>query len=324
MLEIRDGWLEIPGFQIGHAQDIQALTGCTVIICEAGAVAGVDQRGGAPGTRETDALRPMHLVERAHAVLLAGGSAFGLDAASGVMRYLEEKGSGYPTGITNVPIVPAAVLFDLGLGKSDVRPDAQMGYQACINAVDNFSAEGNIGAGTGAAVGKLMGMDRAMKAGIGIAGLSFANGLLISAVAAVNALGDVIDPMTGSIIAGVRHPQGGFANTLHLLSDMGERKLNDPTLGGNTTIGVVLTNARLSNQQANKVAQMAQDGLARAVRPAHTMLDGDTLFTMAYGDVQADINVVGSLAAEVFSAAVVRAAKMAVSAGGLPSSREIS
>jgi L-aminopeptidase/D-esterase-like protein len=323
MTAAQNGWLEIAGFRIGHAQDAQALTGCTVILCEAGAVAGVDQRGGAPGTRETDALRPMHLVEHAHAVLLTGGSAFGLDAASGVMRYLEEQEKGYPTGVARVPIVPAAVLFDLGLGRSDIRPDAAMGYAACLNARPDHAAEGNIGAGTGATVGKLCGMSQAMKSGLGIAHLHLAGDLRIVAVAAVNAFGDVVDPRTGACIAGLRTTAGRLANTLEMLYAQGGQPPAGSPCESNTTIGVVLTNARLNREQANKVAQMAQDGLARAVQPAHTMLDGDTIFMMAYGDVAADVNLVGALAAEVFAAAVVRAVRQARSAGNLPAACDL-
>jgi len=195
---------DVPGIRVGHAQNDEALTGCTVILCEGGAVGGVDQRGGAPGTRETDLLRPMHLVEKAHAVLLTGGSAFGLDAASGVMRYLEERKTGFDAGVARVPIVPAAVIFDLALGRSDVRPDAAMGYQACVNASDGAIAEGNMGVGAGATVGKILGMTQSMKSGVGTASLYIGGGVIVGAIVAVNAFGDVIDPATSAIIAGVR------------------------------------------------------------------------------------------------------------------------
>ncbi len=208
---------DVPGIKVGHAQDEEALTGCTVILCEAGAVGGVDQRGGAPGTRETDLLRPMHLVDKVHAVVLTGGSAFGLDAASGVVRYLEEQGVGFDAGVARVPIVPAAVLFDLDVGRADVRPDAAMGYQACLNASAGPPAEGNVGAGTGARVGNVLGIGQAMKAGIGTAGLEIAAGLIVGAIVAVNAFGDVVDPDSGRIVAGARSPQGGFADTLAVL-----------------------------------------------------------------------------------------------------------
>ena len=316
-------WLNhISGVKVGHAQDSEALTGCTVILCEAGAVGGVDQRGGAPGTRETDLLRPLHLVEKVHAILLTGGSAFGLDAASGVMRYLEEHGAGYPVGPVRVPLVPAAVIFDLGLGRADVRPDAAMGYQACLNATDQAVPEGNVGAGMGASVGKMLGSAQAMKAGLGSASVNLDGGLCVGALAVVNALGDVVDPDTGQIVAGARlspDPGAPFADTMAFLRRYGAQARSAPKpAGGNTTIGVVVTNALLSKEQANWVAQMAQDGLARAVRPAHTLLDGDTIFVLATGQYQADANVVGALAAEVFAQAILRGARLAHSAGGLP------
>ena len=308
---------DVPGIKVGHAQDEEALTGCTVILCEAGAVGGVDQRGGAPGTRETDLLRPMHLVDKVHAVVLTGGSAFGLDAASGVAHYLEEQGVGFDTGVARVPIVPAAVLFDLDIGRADVRPDAAMGYQACLNASAGLPAEGNVGAGTGARVGNVLGIGQAMKAGIGTAGLEIAAGLVVGAIVAVNAFGDVVDPDSGRIIAGARSPQGGFADTLAVLRMLASQK-SGRGAGGNTVIGVVATNARLTKEGANKVAQMAHDGLGRAIRPAHTMFDGDTIFGLATGELEADASVVGAFAAEVFAQAVVRAVRAARSAAGLP------
>jgi L-aminopeptidase/D-esterase-like protein len=312
----------VPGLRVGHAHDTEALTGCTVILCESGAVGGVDQRGGAPGTRETDLLRPLHMVEKVHAVLLAGGSAFGLDAATGVMRYLEEGGFGYDTAVARVPIVPAAILFDLALGRPDVRPDAAMGYQACLNASAESVVEGCVGAGMGATVGKMMGMSLAVKSGVGSASLSLPNGLVVGALAVVNALGDVVDPGTGRILAGTRSPDpaaGPFADAMAVLHMLAAR----PPLGSNTTIGVVATNALLTKEQANWVAQMAQDGLARAIRPAHTLYDGDTIFALSTGDLGVDFNVVGALAAEVFAQAVVRAVQAAEPAGGLPSIRNM-
>jgi L-aminopeptidase/D-esterase-like protein len=313
---------DVPGIKVGHAQDEEALTGCTVILCEAGAVGGVDQRGGAPGTRETDLLRPMHLVDKVHAVVLTGGSAFGLDAASGVVHYLEEQGVGFDTGVARVPIVPAAVLFDLDVGRADVRPDAAMGYQACLNASAGPPAEGNVGAGTGARVGNVLGIGQAMKAGIGTAGLEIAAGLVVGAIVAVNAFGDVVDPDSGRIIAGARSPQGGFADTLAVLR-MLAGQMSGRGAGGNTVIGVVATNARLTKEGANKVAQMAHDGLGRAIRPAHTMFDGDTIFGLATGELEADASVVGAFAAEVFAQAVVRAVRAARSAAGLPAASDM-
>lgn len=298
---------DVRGIKVGHAQDGNALTGCTVILCRKGAVAGVDVRGGAPGTRETDLLNPINLVDKVHAVVLAGGSAFGLDAASGVMKYLEENKIGFNTGTAKVPIVPAAILYDLNLGRADVRPDPIMGYDAAASASSNPPAEGNVGAGTGASVGKILGMKRAMKAGIGTASLHF-RGTVIGALVAVNAFGDVIDPGSRKMIAGVRS-----GTTLQKMKTMKTRPIRS-----NTVIGVVATNAKLTKAQATKVAQMAQDGIARAVRPAHTMFDGDTIFTLATGEKKADVSTVGAYAAEVMVEAIVHAVRMAKSAGGLP------
>jgi len=315
----------IPGLRVGHATDPLGLTGCTVILCDgpdgAGAVGGVDQRGGAPGTRETDLLRPLHLVQAVHAVVLAGGSAFGLAAADGVMRYLRERGVGYPAGPARVPIVPAAILFDLGLGAADVYPDAAMGYAACLAATDAPVPEGNVGAGTGCSVGKALGMTCATKAGIGSACITVGataerSPLQVAALMAVNAFGDVVD-VAGRMIAGLRPPPGAaFSDTLGFLCHQGAAEL--PWPAGATVIGVVATNARLTKEQANKVAQMAHDGLARAIRPAHTMFDGDTIFALATGAVAASATLVGALAAEVTAQAIRRGAQAAVAAGGLP------
>jgi L-aminopeptidase/D-esterase-like protein len=323
---------DIPGIKVGHAQDEQALTGCTVVLCEQGAIGGVDQRGGAPGTRETDAMHPMHLVNEVHAVVLAGGSAFGLDAATGAVCYLEERGVGFDVRVARVPIVPAAILFDLAIGSSDVRPDAEMGYQACLNASTDPPQEGNIGAGTGATVGKILGLGGAMKSGIGNASREIGSGILVGAIAAVNVFGDVIDPQTGQIIAGARVLQKGpvkigkgpyFADTLCVMESLVGRTVLGFMSRGNTAIGIVATNAKLTKEEVTKVAQMAQDGLARTVKPAHTMLDGDTIFALATGERKADVNIVGAFAAEVFAQAVVRAVKMAKPAAGLPSAAEV-
>ncbi len=318
---------DIRGIRVGHAQDDQALTGCTAILCEGGAVGGVDQRGGAPGTRETDALHPVHLVERVHGVVLAGGSAFGLDAASGVVRYLEERGVGFDVRVAKVPIVPAAILFDLGLGEASVRPDAAMGYRACQAATDDRPAEGNVGAGTGATVGKVFGMTQAMKSGIGTASMEIGGGIRVAAIIAVNAFGDVIDPRTGTILAGARSKQlgplhlgapGYFADTLEVMRTFAGRTIVGFATREHTVIGVVATNARLSKEHATKLAQMGQCGVARAVRPAHTMLDGDTLFALATGEKEADVNIVGAFAAEVVAQAIVRAVQCAKPVAGLP------
>jgi len=297
----------VPGIRVGHAQNAEALTGCTVILCEAGAVGGVDQRGGAPGTRETDLLRPLHRVEKVHGVLLTGGSAFGLDATGGVMRYLEERGIGFDVGVARVPIVPAAVIFDLAIGRADVRPDPAMAYQACLNATTDSVIEGSVGAGTGATVGKILGMPHATKSGVGSACIEIVEGLFVGALAVVNALGDVIDPRSGAIIAGTRS-EDGFVDTLQIMRQFHAEAASSAS---NTVIGVVATNAKLSKEEINKVAQMAQDGLARAVRPAHTMYDGDTIFALSTGDVKADVNLIGAFAAEAFAAAIVRAVKAA-------------
>lgn len=323
---------DVPGIKVGHAHDGEALTGCTVILCERGAVGGVDQRGGAPGTRETDPLRPMHLVQKVHAILLSGGSAFGLDAATGVVRFLEERGVGFNVRVAKVPIVPAAILFDLGIGRADVRPDAAMGYAACINAGTDRPAEGNAGAGMGATVGKILGMGGAMKSGLGTASVRLGRGVYVGAIVAVNPFGDVIDPYSGSILAGARPAhvgplriggQGRFADTLKVMKSLAGKTVLRFGSRGNTVIGVIATNARLTKEEANKVAQMGHDGIARSIRPAHTMLDGDTLFALSTGRRQADVNIVGAFGAEVIAQAVVRAVHSASAAGGLPAVKDL-
>jgi L-aminopeptidase/D-esterase-like protein len=326
-MKLNNAITDIPGILVGHAQNDEALTGCTVILCEKGAVGGVDQRGGAPGTREIDALHPMHLVHKVHGVVLAGGSAFGLDAATGVMRYLEEKGVGFDTRIAKVPIVPSAILFDLGIGKSNIRPDAAMGYQACLNSSSEAPTEGNVGAGTGATVGKIFGPAQCMKSGIGTASLEIGAGVIVGAIAAVNAFGDVIDPSTGQIIAGARSRDMGplhigapgyFADTLQVMKSMIGRTALGFGSRGNTVIGVVATNAKLNKEETNKVAQMAHDGLARTIQPAHTMVDGDTIFALATGERSGDVNIVGAFAAEVFAQAILRAVRSAEPVAGIP------
>ena len=318
---------DVRGIQVGHAQDEKALTGCTVIICRKGAVAGVDVRGGAPGTRETDLLNPVNLVEKVHAVVLAGGSAFGLDAASGVMRYLEEEKIGFNTGVAKVPIVPSAILYDLNLGRADVRPDSAMGYRAATSAASDAPAEGNAGVGMGASVGKMFGLSLGMKAGVGTASMNIGGGVVLGALVAVNAWGDVIDPQTNQIIAGLRSGKVGplrvgkkddFANTLSMMKSAVGRNILGLTSRANTVIGVVATNVKLTKAQATKVAQMAQDGIARTIRPAHTMLDGDVIFALSTGTRKADVTSVGAFAAEVMAEAILRAVKMAKPAGALP------
>lgn len=318
---------DVPGIEVGQIEDMDALTGVSVILCRNGAVGGVDQRGGAPGTRETDLLDPINLVDKVHAIVLAGGSAFGLDAASGVMRYLEEQKIGFDVRVARVPIVPAAILFDLSVGRADVRPTAEMGYRAAAAATSSRPGEGNLGAGAGASVGKIFGNAGAMKSGIGSASIDVGGGVRVGAIAAVNAYGDIVDPGTGKIIAGARSThigplslgsEGYFADTLATMKTLPGRVLQGLATRSNTVIGVVATNARLSKPEANKMAQMAQDGLARVVRPAHTMLDGDTIFALSTGQKKADVSLVGAFAAEVFALACVRAVKAASSAGGLP------
>ena len=311
------GLTDVPGFKVGHAQDDKALTGCTVVLCPPNTVGGVDQRGGAPGTRETDLLHPMHLVNQVNAVLLTGGSAFGLDAAAGVMRYCEENKQGFDVGLTHVPIVPAAVLFDLGIGDPMVRPDAEMGYLACTNASSDTPSEGNVGAGTGATVGKILSVKMATKSGIGTASMDLGGGGKVGAVVAVNAFGDVVDPENGKIIAGARGIKG-YADTVKVMkSFVGKKVMSFASGGENTVIGVVATNVKLNKEEITRVAQMAHNGLARTIRPAFTMLDGDTLFALSSGEVEMDQNIVGAYAAIVYQEAILRAVKKAVKAGGI-------
>ena len=311
----------ISGIKVGHATNEKARTGCTVILCESGAVAGVDVRGSAPGTRETDAIRPGGLVEKVHAVLLTGGSAFGLDAAGGVMQFLEERGVGFPAGPVRVPIVPSAVIFDLGVGDPKVRPDREMGYRACGNATNAQVPMGQIGAGTGATVGKGPGLQPS-NGGVGSACrmLKFptrrdsrnGTGLIVGAIVVINAVGNVVNPTTGKIVAGAKHPETGeFVDIVERLSQQGERDLFQ-TPNTNTTIGVVGTNAALSPTEITKVSQMAHDGLARTIRPVHTMSDGDTIFALSIGTHDAPVNTVGILAVEVMAEAVCRAVKHAM------------
>jgi L-aminopeptidase/D-esterase-like protein len=317
---------DVAGIKVGHYTDQEGITGCTVVLCEGGAVGGVDVRGSAPGTRETDLMRPVNMVQEVHAVLLTGGSAYGLDAAGGVMRWLEERGIGFSVGVGVVPIVPAAVLLDLTIGDPKTRPDATAGYQACQSASDGPVTEGNVGAGTGATVGKLLGPKFATKGGLGTASVKIGKGIVVGAIVAVNALGDVVEPDTGTILAGTRKPMGGgFVNTAKQM----QGGLGQTILGfASTTLAVVATNAYLTKAGANKVAQMAHDGLARSIRPVHTMFDGDTVFALATGERPkkgegADPSVVGTAAAEVLAQAVVRAVQQAESLGGIPAACDL-
>jgi len=319
------GLTAVAGLEVGHDTLPERPTGCTVVLARGGAVAGVDVRGGAPGTRETDLLDPSNTVQKVHGVVLSGGSAFGLDAAAGVVRYLEEQGIGFDAGVAKVPIVPAAVLFDLAVGgRPEIRPDAASGYRAARAARSGPIAVGNVGAGAGATVGKIAGRTRAMKGGLGSAAIALPDGLVVAALVAVNAVGDVVDPASGRIIAGVRGEDGrSLADARKLLRTGGFKPLARP--GENTTIGVVATNATLDKAQARKVAQMAHDGFARALAPAHTPLDGDTIFALATGDLpgEPDVTRIGALAAEVVAEAVVCAARAANALPGLPAARDL-
>jgi len=307
----------IPGFRVGHASDTVGCTGCTVILCPEDTVGGVDVRGSAAGTRELDALSPLHLVPYVHAILLAGGSAFGLDAAAGVMQYLEERGIGFDVQVTRVPIVPTAILFDLRLGDARARPDARMAYAACQQATDGPIEEGSVGAGTGATVGKLHGIRQAMKAGLGTAGVDLPGGVQVAALAVVNAFGDVRDPSTGRLLAGARE-----APDSHRLVDTAAAMRRGVTRKGytaeSTTLAVVATNARLTKAQATKMAQMAHQGLVRTIVPVHTTLDGDLVIGLAIGTVEADLNAVGLVAADAVAEAILNAVKKATTLGGLP------
>lgn len=310
---------DVLGIEVGHYTDLSAVTGCTVVLCREGAVAGVDVRGSAPGTRETDLLRPVNLVQQVHAVVLSGGSAYGLDVASGVMRWLEERGIGFSVGVGVVPIVPAAVLFDLTIGRADIRPNAEAGYAACQVTGGGPVTEGSIGAGTGATVGKLFGPGFAVKGGLGTAARQIANGVTVGALVAVNAFGDVVDPATGTLVAGPRDPShGGMVCTLERMGgDLSQTMFG---FALNTTLAVVATDAVLTKEGANKMAQMAHDGLAQAIRPAHTMWDGDAVFALATGKsgVTGDVTLLGALAAALLAQAVIRAVCQATALGGIP------
>lgn len=305
MLKITD----ISGVEVGHATHPAEKTGCTVILCREGAVAGVDVRGSAPGTRETDLLRPTYMIRKIHAVMLTGGSAFGLRTADGAMQYLAERGIGYDARGIVVPIIPAAVIFDLRPGRNTAFPSVDMGYEGCRNAGKEFE-EGLIGAGTGAMVGKIWGLENAMKGGIASAVMELPGGVRVGAIAVVNALGDIIDPATGQIIAGARDPQSGqFADTLQCFIE-GRFGKSAPGEGTNTTLVVVATDAQLTKEEINKVAQMAQNGVARTTRPAHTMHDGDVVFALSTGNKPSDVSLVGEVAAQVVAQAILRAVRI--------------
>ncbi|WP_027398359.1 P1 family peptidase [Anaerovorax odorimutans] len=311
---------DIKGIKIGHAQNFEGGTGCTVILCEKGACAGVDVRGGGPATRETDLLNPVNMVEKIHAVLLSGGSAYGLDACSGVMEYLEEHKAGFDVGVGIVPIVCGASLFDLVVGDPKCRPDKKMGYDACINSEKGKIEEGNVGAGTGATIGKFLGTSNMMKSGIGIYALKIGE-LQVAAVVSVNALGDVIDVDTGKRIAGLLNKDHTkISNTEETMYEKYSNNVN--VFNGNTTIGCIITNAKLTKSQANKIASITHNGYARAIRPVHTMADGDTIFVMSTGEVDVFPDAVGALSSEVMARAINRAVIKAKSAYGLKSASD--
>ncbi|QHS22512.1 P1 family peptidase [Virgibacillus sp. MSP4-1] len=315
---------ELEGFRLGHAQNEQALTGCTVVVCEEGATGGVDVRGGSPGTRETDLLKPQNLVEEVHAVMLAGGSAYGLNAAGGIMEYLEDQEIGFDVQVAKVPIVTGAILFDLLPGDPSVRPDHKMGYAASQNAFHHpVNKNGNIGAGTGATVGKALGPEFAMKGGLGTYAVQ-AGDLQVGAVVAVNCFGDVIDPNTGQIISGAcdKQEQSFLSSEESLLNQLNQKEKTN-RFKGNTTIGTVVTNARLTKAQANKLSSMTHDSLARTMRPSHSLVDGDTIFTMSTNKVEAELNSLGMLATKVMEKAILRGVKAAEGAGGVTSYQDL-
>ncbi|NLA11241.1 MAG: P1 family peptidase [Firmicutes bacterium] len=311
-MALSGGITEIEGVKVGCCTDLEAATGVTVVLVEEGARAAVEVRGSAPGTRETDLLQPSRLVEEIQAIVLAGGSAFGLDAAGGAVRYLEERGRGFLTGPLAVPIVPAAILFDLFIGSAAVRPDAQMGYQACLEACGGPVAEGSVGAGTGATVGKFYGPHQAVKSGQGSASCSCGD-LIVAALVVVNAFGDVCDSR-GELLAGPRHPETGrMERTAELMQGR-----SGSAFPGNTTLGVVATNGCFNREALGKIAQMAHNGLARSIWPVHTMWDGDIIFSLSRGGVEADISLAGTMAAEAVSSAVERAILTATPLCGIP------
>lgn len=312
---------DVKGLKVGHASDFKGYTGCTVILCEEGAVCGIDVRGSASGTRQVDALGLSHIVEQVHAVLLSGGSSFGLDAATGVMRYLEEKGVGFDVGLTKIPIVPTAVIFDIFFGDPMARPTPEMGYEACLNAGE-VVAEGSVGVGTGAALGKLFEISRAMKGGVGTSSIVMPDGLTVAGLAVVNAFGDIIDNVTGKIIVGARTATDSldFANTVESLKKGAVKKQFGLV---NTTLGVVATNARFNKRDITKIAQMSQGGLIKTISPVHTTFDGDLVFALSMGQHDADINLVGVLGEFVIAEAIKRAVKKADGFGIMPAFHDI-
>lgn len=319
---------DVPGIKVGHTSDFKALTGCTVILCEEGAIGGVDIRGTAAGTRQIDALMFLHLVDKIHAILLAGGSAFGLDAAGGVMAYLEERGKGFDVGKTKIPIVPTAVIFDFGIGDFRVRPDQQMGYQSCLNASKKVE-EGSVGVGVGATVGKLFGIDRAMKGGVGTSSIQGPNRLIVGALVVVNAFGDVFDPDSRKILAGARKSKKSFAfaNSSKWIRQGVMRKgfgisMLSESAAFNTTLGIIATNASLSKKEVHQVAQIAHSGLAKVISPLHTTFDGDLVFAISQGKKKGDVNTIGLLGEAALIEAVKRAVTKADGFGVIPAYKD--
>lgn len=320
---------DVPGIRVGHASDFKALTGCTVILCEEGATGGVDIRGTAAATRQIDALSLLHLVDQVHAILLTGGSAFGLDATGGVMSFLEERGKGFDVIKTKVPSVPTAVIFDFGIGDHRVRPDHPMGYQACLNASRKVE-EGSVGVGTGATVGKLFGIERAMKGGVGTSSILGPKGLVVGALFVVNAFGDIFDPKTGEILAGARRSNKSlhFANSTRWIKAGVSRKqfgavVTSDSSSFNTTLGVIATNANFSKKEIHQVAQIAHSGLAKMISPLHSTFDGDLIFAISYGKKKADVNTVGLLGEAALMEAIQRAIIKADGFGIIPAYKDI-
>jgi len=320
---------DVPGIKVGHASDFKALTGCTVILCEEGAIGAVDIRGTAAGTRQIDALTHLHLVDKIHAILLAGGSAFGLDAAGGVMAFLEERGKGFDVTKTKIPIVPTAVIFDFGIGDFRIRPDREMGYQACLNASRRVE-EGSVGVGTGATVGKLFGIDRAMKGGVGTSSIQGPKGLIVGALVVVNAFGDVLDPVSNQILAGARKSKESaeLANSSEWMKkgvirgQFGKISRSDSDVF-NTTLGVVATDVHLTKKELHQAAQIAHSGLAKMISPLHTTFDGDLIFAISYGKKKGDVNTIGLLGEVVLVESVKRAVTQADGFGVIPAYQDI-
>jgi len=320
---------DVPGIKVGHASDFKALTGCTVILCEEGAFGAIDIRGTAAGTRQIDALTPLHLVDKIHAILLAGGSAFGLDAAGGVMAYLEERRKGFDVAKTTIPIVPTAIIFDFGIGDFRIRPDCKMGYQACLNASTKVG-EGSVGVGTGATVGKLFGIERAMKGGVGTSSIRGPKGLIVGGLIVTNAFGDVLDPDSHQILAGARKSKKSFqwANSSRWIRKGVTRKkfgaITPPDSASfNTTLGVIATNADLTKKEAHQVAQIAHSGLVKVISPIHTTFDGDLIFAISYGKKKADVNTVGLLGEVALMDSIRRAVTKADGFGIIPAYRDL-